>query len=528
MKKIAFGMVVISLMSMWVQMARAIDIAATPNQLSPSIQTIIRNNLNAQVNLGATESLPGVFSWEPASGSPSNSIDSFWFDSLGSLNLSGGLNIGGKAVAQQFCLGTSCVSTWPVGGGQYFPAGTGLMSVSSGNSYGAVYNASNPIPTSYVVPGANVDSNGNLLLSNPVYAPNLTSVPATTGLTLTNLTTSNTGIQSEFTSVSLMDSTGTKTQTVGTISGTPIALSADGNTHGPAGLDTGSLIANTGYFAWVIGNGSQMSLLISTASLWANVGKTYIAGYNFSRLIGYALTDGNAHFVGFHQFGNKYLLNVPLALTLPSPTPLINVGALTIGQAGVSGTTTYSYQVVAVGLNGGWTTGTTTTSASGNAILDSTNYNSIFWTAVTGAVSYIVYRTSSVGADGSGNALRAGIIGMGIVGTAFSDTGIAADGSDLPTSNTAASLVEYNPGLVPPIATEGIYDVNNLQATTAEGTLALSLDGTNVYLTLEISSGDPATTRQFSAPFITPGAIWITYNNLPAAALNLLGFELNL
>lgn len=78
----------------------AIDLAATPNQLSPSLQNLIRNNLNAQVNLGATEPSPGIFSWSPAPVSPSNPVDSFWFDSSGNLELSGGQIGKGKSLSR--------------------------------------------------------------------------------------------------------------------------------------------------------------------------------------------------------------------------------------------------------------------------------------------------------------------------------------------------------------------------------------------------------------------------------------------
>ena len=71
--------------------------------------------------------------------------------------------------APEFCLGSSCVSTWPVGGAMLFPAGTGLMVVSGGNSYGATIpmdgSGNLTFPAGVNIPGnltaANLGANGN-------------------------------------------------------------------------------------------------------------------------------------------------------------------------------------------------------------------------------------------------------------------------------------------------------------------------------------------------------------------------------
>ncbi len=506
----------------------AIDLAATPNQLSPSLQNLIRNNLNAQVNLGATEPSPGIFSWSPAPVSPSNPVDSFWFDSSGNLELSGGLSANGKAVASEFCLGSSCVSTWPVGSGQYFPAGTGLVSVAGGDAYGPVYNSSNPFPANFMIPGAQVDSSDNLILSNSIYAQNSTSMPDATGLLISNLAGNNAGIQASFISLTLIDSTGAKTQTIGTISSNPVALSAIGTNVGPGGIDSGSLSPNTFYYIWVIGNGTQLNLVFSLSNVWANVVKTNLYGYVFGHLIGCALTNSSSQFIGFHQYGNEFRYNVPQMLALPTPTPLTPVQSPSVTPVGASGNTSYGYGVIAVGQNGGWTTCVPTLIGTGNAELTSTNYNTISWNSVSGASSYVVFRTTSGGTDGLGNLLGTGIIGMGITGTSFNDTGISSTSANLPSSNTAASFAEYLLPLIPPLAIEALYAVNNLQATSDDGSLVLSADGTNAYFSLTIPSGDPSTTKQFCVPFLVPGSLWETYLNLPASSLELMGFKLNL
>jgi hypothetical protein len=66
-------------------------------------------------------------------------------------------------------------------------------------------------------------------------------------------------------------------------------------------------------------------------------------------------------------------------------------GAPAVTPNGVAGSTTYNYQIVAIDHNGGKTLvgpiGTTTT---GNATLDSSNFNHITWTPVAGAATYDV------------------------------------------------------------------------------------------------------------------------------------------
>jgi hypothetical protein len=68
--------------------------------------------------------------------------------------------------------------------------------------------------------------------------------------------------------------------------------------------------------------------------------------------------------------------------------------APTVTVQGTAGTTTYSYQVVAMDGKGGHTAASSvTTITTGNATLSSTNYNTVLWSSVSGAVAYVVYGT---------------------------------------------------------------------------------------------------------------------------------------
>jgi hypothetical protein len=113
------------------------------------------------------------------------------------------------------------------------------------------------------------------------------------------------------------------------------------------------------------------------------------------------------------------------SLATPS-TPVITNG-------GTPGVVTYGYKITALLADGTTSTaasieGTTTT---GNATLNVTNYNIITITAVTGATSYSIYRTT-------GGATQ-GLIGNTTV-LVFNDTGLSASGS-APTTNSTGSLL---------------------------------------------------------------------------------------
>ena len=111
-----------------------IGLDATPNPLTTGEQAAIRSNLGVGTYFGTD----GLI--HPMTGSS--------------------FNMSGDVIAPVFCLGTSCVSTWPVGGAMLFPAGTGIMTVSGGSGYGST------IP---------FDSSGNLVLPAGLTVPGLLS-----------------------------------------------------------------------------------------------------------------------------------------------------------------------------------------------------------------------------------------------------------------------------------------------------------------------------------------------------------------
>ena len=69
--------------------------------------------------------------------------------------------------------------------------------------------------------------------------------------------------------------------------------------------------------------------------------------------------------------------------------------APTVAQIGTAGSTSYTYAITAMYNSEQSPLSTVTTTTTGNAILNGTNYNKITWTAVPGATNYNVYRIAT-------------------------------------------------------------------------------------------------------------------------------------
>lgn len=98
--------------------------------------------------------------------------------------------------------------------------------------------------------------------------------------------------------------------------------------------------------------------------------------------------------------------------------------APTIAPQGTVGMTPYGYKIIP--LKGTTTCGSVSpqgVTSTGNATLSATNYNRVSWTAISGATSYLVYRTATMGSPAT-----TGLLGE-TAGTSFNDTGIAGDGT---------------------------------------------------------------------------------------------------
>lgn len=104
--------------------------------------------------------------------------------------------------------------------------------------------------------------------------------------------------------------------------------------------------------------------------------------------------------------------------TVQTFTALSNPGAPTVTPQGSSGSTAYSYRIGAFNATGETTGSTAGTTSSGNATLDSTNFNRVTWSSVSGATGYNIYGRK---ATGYGEVYLGTVYGEST--TTFDDTG---------------------------------------------------------------------------------------------------------
>ena len=98
---------------------------------------------------------------------------------------------------------------------------------------------------------------------------------------------------------------------------------------GANGLDTGSLVADTGYFIWGISNGTTFAVLASTSA----TAPSLPAGYTFRELLGWCTTDATGtpfNLEEFTQINDLYYWSVPQKVydgNLSTTTLAINMAA---------------------------------------------------------------------------------------------------------------------------------------------------------------------------------------------------------
>lgn len=133
-----------------------------------------------------------------------------------------------------------------------------------------------------------------------------------------------------------------------------------------------------------------------------------------------AIYEFNATENKWYTLPTGFIRLVGLRSTIGSPTDLA------ITQGGTPGTTSYTYRVTAYNSDGESIACTALATATGNATLSAVNYNTLTWTAVTGATGYYIYRTVSGGTPST-----TGYIGTTTAVT-YNDDGDAGDGASVP------------------------------------------------------------------------------------------------
>lgn len=176
-------------------------------------------------------------------------------------------------------------------------------------------------------------------------------------------------------------------------------------------------------------------------------------------------TASNQYFLFDEDSGSQALMNGTMALakqtnldgTYPISGSVALTGSLTTTQianpsqevavvnSGTPGGTAYSYSYTCLDASGATTAGTSAAStASGNATLNTTNFNTLEAKQIAGCTSYNFYRTASSGTPSS-----TGLIGnvvTNLVTDTFAnvvllqDKGLAGDSSTAPVTNTTGSI----------------------------------------------------------------------------------------
>ncbi len=115
------------------------------------------------------------------------------------------------------------------------------------------------------------------------------------------------------------------------------------------------------------------------------------------------------------------------APTTPSVTP-----------TGTTGSTAWYYVITALNSEGETTGSGVGVTTVGNAVLSGSNYNALAWTAVSGAVSYNVYRSATNVAGSFHLIANPG-------SNAYNDMGASAGTQTPPMSNTTMTLLDGGP-----------------------------------------------------------------------------------
>lgn len=158
------------------------------------------------------------------------------------------------------------------------------------------------------------------------------------------------------------------------------------------------------------------------------------------------------------------------ACTLTAPT------GGSISQVGATGTTVYEYQVCALDLNNGMSPASPIFSIStGASSLSTSNYNTLSWSAVSGAVAYVIY----------GRTTTQKYIRAVVSGTSWKDTGTTSFGAPFNITGTSAPSVQTPRTLFTKIVSGGgttTLTLANAAVTSTSGNQNVLHDDTQAIL----------------------------------------------
>ncbi len=177
-----------------------------------------------------------------------------------------------------------------------------------------------------------------------------------------------------------------------------IVLTVDGLEPRPGSLNYGGEQDSRvrGLFPFYKADGSRKLLRFSNGKIyykngasWSQIGSdTWTADTNMNML----QVRNNVYF-----FNGTEKIRYSDGSTITSFSALTTPVGLTVAAQGTTGSTAYSYRVSAFNSTGETLACTGVAIANGNAIIDTTNYNKIDWTATAGATGYNIYGRKSTG-----------------------------------------------------------------------------------------------------------------------------------
>jgi len=195
------------------------------------------------------------------------------------------------------------------------------------------------------------------------------------------------------------------------------------------------------------------------------------------------------------------LVTIATFRTVLGKPALDTPGTPTVTPQGTSGSTAYSYRIVAMDALMSTAAGTAGSTTTGHATPNTTNFNRVAWAAVTNATGYKVYRTAGGATQGLIQTLRSGQT------LTLDDTGLTGDGTAAPSTTDESVLEGYIDGI------SGLFEQYTGRVLASRTVTSEELDGNgreNLWLRAEGKAAYPVTSLT---------ALTLKSSNLAAAAV---------
>jgi hypothetical protein len=216
--------------------------------------------------------------------------------------------------------------------------------------------------------------------------------------------------------------------------------------------------ANAGVYGWAGGTGG-----VGPSTAGANLVGLFASGIEQVRVTGSGVGIGGSISVGVATTSLDTSINRLAATSLAIGTtisgdwsggmkasghtgsslslaPLSNVGTVTVTPTGGSAST-WTYVVVAKDFNGNVCAASSPASTTtGAATLSAGAFNTLTWTAIPGASSYDVYRTTHATSPTTLGKIGNVLSSVAVASTGFKDTGLAGDSTTAPSINLTGTI----------------------------------------------------------------------------------------